>query len=160
MTLFQASVSGNHLNVNGYKNQYVLILDRENLRVYADTKCEFMACLLNEILSATIRNLKEGHMFEVRKLVIVLLIAAFLMIPFGSSTFAKATKYPPEPDPAVMMVDFFVARPIGFASLIIGTVSFAISSPFSALGDNVDQAYNLLIVDPAAYTFKRPLGGF
>ena len=99
-------------------------------------------------------------MYGAKKLVIVLLIAAFLFIPFGSSAVAKQTKYPPEPDPAVMMADFFVARPIGFASRIIGTVAFIISSPFSALGDNVDQAYSLLIVDPALYTFKRPLGGF
>ena len=29
-----------------------------------------------------------------RKLVIIFIIAAFLIIPFGSSAFAKATKYP------------------------------------------------------------------
>ena len=99
-------------------------------------------------------------MYRANKLVIVLLIAAFLFIPFGSSAVAKQTKYPPKPDSAVMLADFFVARPIGFASLIIGTAAFIISSPFSALGDNVDQAYNLMILDPALYTFKRPLGGF
>jgi hypothetical protein len=99
-------------------------------------------------------------MYGVKKLAIILLIATFLIIPLGSSALAKPTKYPPQPDSAVMLADFLVARPIGFASLIIGTVAFVLSSPFSALGDNVCQAYNLMIVDPALYTFKRPLGGF
>jgi hypothetical protein len=99
-------------------------------------------------------------MYGVRKLATIMLIAAFLIIPFGASSFAAPTKYPPEPSSAIMVADFFVARPIGLASLIIGTVSFIVSSPFSALGDNLDQAYELMVVEPAVYTFKRPLGGF
>jgi hypothetical protein len=99
-------------------------------------------------------------MYGVRKLATILLIAAFLIIPLGGSVQAEPTKYPPEPSSAIMVADFFVARPIGLASLILGTAAFIVSSPFSALGDNIDQAYNLMIVDPAVYTFKRPLGGF
>ena len=99
-------------------------------------------------------------MLGVRKLIIILLVAAFLVIPFGSSVFAKPKSYPPAPDPVVMIVDFCVARPLGFASLVIGTASFIVTSPFSALGKNVGQAFDLMIVDPAMYTFRRPLGGF
>jgi phosphatidylglycerophosphatase A len=99
-------------------------------------------------------------MHGVRKFAIILIIASFLIIPFGTSALAKPTKYPPDQDSGVMVVDFLVARPIGFASLIIGTVAFIVSSPFSALGCNIEEAYELMIVEPALYTFKRPLGGF
>jgi hypothetical protein len=92
--------------------------------------------------------------------IIWLIITSFLIIPFGASALAKQTQYPPQPDSAVMTVDFLVARPLGFASLIVGTVAFIVSSPFSALGDNIEQAYDLMILEPALYTFKRPLGGF
>ncbi|MCU0598286.1 MAG: hypothetical protein MUE70_03385 [Desulfobacterales bacterium] len=99
-------------------------------------------------------------MFGVRKMAIILIIASFLIIPFGASALAKPTVYPPEPDSGVMVVDFLVARPIGFTSLILGTAAFIVSSPFSALGNNIEQAYELMILEPALYTFKRPLGGF
>jgi hypothetical protein len=102
----------------------------------------------------------EANMVGVRKTFVILLMAAFLFIPFATSAIAAPTKYPPKPNSAVMAADFFVVRPIGIASLIIGTVSFVLSSPFSALGDNLDQAYELMVVEPAVYTFKRPLGGF
>jgi hypothetical protein len=99
-------------------------------------------------------------MHGVRKLAIILLVAIFLIIPLGSPASAKMTTHPPDPDSAVMVADFFVARPIGFASLIIGTAAFIVSSPFAYLGDNIEQAYDLMILEPALYTFKRPLGGF
>jgi hypothetical protein len=99
-------------------------------------------------------------MYGIRKLATIFLVAAFLCVPFGSSALAAPTTYPPKPSSAVMVADFFIARPIGLASLIIGTVSFIVSSPFSALGDNIGQAYDLMVVEPAVYTFKRPLGGF
>lgn len=99
-------------------------------------------------------------MYGVKKMVIALLIASFLAVSFGSSADARQTTYPPQPDPAVMMFDCLIARPIGFAALVIGTASFVVSLPFSALGHNVCQARDLMIVDPAVYTFTRPLGGF
>ena len=99
-------------------------------------------------------------MLRVKNMLLIIVAVSFLIISFESFLFAAPTTHPPKPDPAVMMADFFVARPIGFASLIIGSVSFVVSWPFSALGDNSQEAYNLMIVDPAVYTFKRPLGGF
>jgi len=37
---------------------------------------------------------------------------------------------------------------------------FVVSVPFSALGGNSQEAWNSLVVSPADYTFKRPLGHF
>jgi len=95
-----------------------------------------------------------------KKMIIALIVASFLVMSFGSSAIAKQTAYPPKPGAGVMMTDFFLARPIGLAALAVGSASFVVSLPFSWLGDNVCQAYELMVVDPALYTFKRPLGGF
>jgi hypothetical protein len=59
-----------------------------------------------------------------------------------------------------MAADFLVVRPLQFISLVTGTVFFVVSSPFSALGDNIDFAYQKMMVEPARMTFLRPLGVF
>ncbi|MFW2366383.1 MAG: hypothetical protein ACN4GW_08195 [Desulforhopalus sp.] len=62
--------------------------------------------------------------------------------------------------PAVMTADLVLCRPLGFVAMLGGTLIFVVSSPFSALGGNVEQAWDSLVVAPAKYTFKRPLGEF
>lgn len=59
-----------------------------------------------------------------------------------------------------MGVDALVVRPLGLVSTIGGSVLFILSSPFSAVGGNIDEAWDLLVAEPARYTFKRPLGHF
>jgi hypothetical protein len=95
-----------------------------------------------------------------RKWIVLLIVAVFLLMPFGSAAVAKMKSYPPENNGPLMVADFLVARPIGLASLMFGAVSFVASLPFSALGKNVDEAFDFMIVEPAVYTFTRPLGGF
>ena len=96
-----------------------------------------------------------------RKKIIILIMAVSLMvIPFGSSAVAKNLKYPIKNCAEVMAADFAVVRPLQFISLVTGAVVFVASLPFSALGGNVDEAYNLMIVDSARMTFTRPLGLF
>jgi hypothetical protein len=59
-----------------------------------------------------------------------------------------------------MLYDTLVLRPVGIVATVVGSVFWLISLPFSAAGDNVDTATEKLVKDPAAYTFKRPLGEF
>lgn len=59
-----------------------------------------------------------------------------------------------------MGVDALVARPLGLISTLGGSVLFLISSPFSAMGGNIDEAWDMLVAEPASYTFSRPLGHF
>ena len=65
-----------------------------------------------------------------------------------------------QPSPEAMTVDLVFCRPLGFVAMLGGTVAFVLSSPFSALGGNIDEAWESLVVHPADYTFKRPLGQF
>lgn len=60
--------------------------------------------------------------------------------------------------PAAMAIDLVILRPLGLVATLGGTLVFMVSSPFSALGGNLDEAWNSLVVTPAEYTFKRPLG--
>jgi hypothetical protein len=59
-----------------------------------------------------------------------------------------------------MMFDLAVVRPVGIVATAVGCVFFVVSSPFSALGGNINSAGEKLVKDPVAYTFKRPLGEF
>jgi hypothetical protein len=40
----------------------------------------------------------------------------------------------------------------------MGTAFFIASIPFSALSGNANEAFHELVIDPARFTFKRPLG--
>ena len=62
--------------------------------------------------------------------------------------------------PEAMIVDIVAARPIGLVATITGTVVFVVSLPFSALGGNTGEAWDSLVVSPAKYTFRRPLGDY
>ncbi len=63
-----------------------------------------------------------------------------------------------EPEFGEMATDLVVARPVGFALTALGTAAFIVSLPFSALGGNVEQAAEKLIIEPGKETFVRCLG--
>ncbi len=65
-----------------------------------------------------------------------------------------------EPEATVMIIDGLMVRPISLVATVVGTVAFVITLPFSALGGNVGEAGENLVVRPAAYTFFRCLGCF
>ncbi len=65
-----------------------------------------------------------------------------------------------EPGPMGMIIDGLVVRPIGLVATIIGSVLFVVTLPFSAMGDNVEQARENLVEAPAAFTFTRCLERF
>ena len=92
------------------------------------------------------------------KLALVLaLAAALVVVPFGS-VLAQDDPYTKDRDPGAMTADLLLARPVGLCAIVVGAAVFVVSLPFSALGGNTDQAYKKLVADPAAYTFRRPLG--
>lgn len=57
-----------------------------------------------------------------------------------------------------MIFDIAFMRPFGLLATVGGAVAFVISLPFSALGGNVGEAADKLVVAPAKFTFVRPLG--
>ncbi len=62
------------------------------------------------------------------------------------------------PSGAAMAADLVLARPLGFAATLIGTVIFVVGLPFELIAGNIHDPARRLIADPARYTFTRPLG--
>jgi hypothetical protein len=63
-----------------------------------------------------------------------------------------------EPSSGEVLVDAVIARPIGLLTTIAGAVAFVVSLPFTLPSNSVDRAKEALVVKPARYTFKRPIG--
>lgn len=57
-----------------------------------------------------------------------------------------------------MVADAVIARPFGLAATVGGSAIFVVTLPFTALGGNVKQAADTLVVGPARETFVRCLG--
>jgi len=63
-----------------------------------------------------------------------------------------------EPSSGEVLVDAVIARPIGLLTTIAGAAAFVVSLPFTLPSKSVDRAKEALVVTPARYTFKRPIG--
>ena len=79
-----------------------------------------------------------------------------------ASIFASgiATAYNPreEVHTGAMIADAIAVRPLMFGALIVGTFTFVVSSPLSAFGGNIEESFEQMVLEPAKYTFVRPLG--
>lgn len=87
-------------------------------------------------------------------------IAALIITPFATTVQAQDYFEAREPGGGAMIYDLVVLRPVGIVATAVGSVAWLISLPFSALGDNVDQATDKLIKTPGKFTFVRPIGEF
>ena len=105
--------------------------------------------------------LKEEDMHKIgKRSMILLLIAAMIFIPFGTSALAESKALDNNISAEAMAADFFVVRPLGIVASVLGTAVFIVSLPFSALGGNTKTACQKLVKDPAKFTFTRALGEF
>ena len=57
-----------------------------------------------------------------------------------------------------ILVDGFILRPAGVLATIVGSLAFVVTLPVSIPTRSVDKAAQKLVVDPAKYTFARPMG--
>lgn len=95
-----------------------------------------------------------------KRTTVFFLVLAFVAVPWCAmaSSEMRGTDY--ELSSCAMAGDVVLARPFGLVSLTLGFGLFVISSPFSALGGNIGDAWMTLVADPAKFTFTRPLGKF
>ena len=91
---------------------------------------------------------------------IYFLITTLVLIPFGTAAFAQEQEPGNADVRGKMVADVLIVRPLGIVSTILGTALFLVSLPFSAMGGNVNEARQKLVVEPGRFTFKRPLGEF
>jgi hypothetical protein len=108
-------------------------------------------------------HLKGGDMNRFTKhTLIICLITVMMVLPMiSSSAMAQNTiEEEKETSLAAVAVDLVAVRPLGCASTVVGLLGYVVSLPFSIPGDNDDVVWENLVKEPAAYTFKRPVGEF
>jgi hypothetical protein len=89
-----------------------------------------------------------------RPLAALLATALLAVAPLAS---ADEVRYD-DPSFTSMVIDGAIARPLGLGATVVGTAVWIVTLPFSALGGNVGEAADRLVIDPARFTFVRPLG--
>ena len=87
-----------------------------------------------------------------------LLLVTAASLPVAANAETHEEEYVETPSGAEMIIDAVVVRPLSLVGTVIGVVFFVVTLPFSALGGNVGEAADTLVVEPATYTFVRPLG--
>lgn len=92
------------------------------------------------------------------RLISAALALALVMVP--ASAAAQEDNTISGDKAADMVVDAVVIRPLGLAATLVGTVLTVVALPFTIPSGSVGASAHELIVRPAEYTFKRPLGDF
>ncbi|MBW1735078.1 MAG: hypothetical protein JRJ09_08115 [Deltaproteobacteria bacterium] len=95
---------------------------------------------------------------KTRKRAAVLVIAA--MAFFHCTATVSAEQYVDNLDEkgGYMAGDLLVIRPLGILATAAGSIIYVLSLPFSVAGGNEEEARQKLVIEPAKYTFTRPLG--
>ena len=76
------------------------------------------------------------------------------LISLCGVTTSRASGY------AASVVDVVIVRPAGFAATVVGSAFFVVALPFAAAANGVKETGDALVVDPAKFTFVRPVGDF
>lgn len=84
--------------------------------------------------------------------------AVVLGLLFSAPQLSMAQETHQQPTAMAMTGDLVLARPALLVMTVIGTAAFVVSLPFSALGGNVGDAADTLVVGPGKATFVRCLG--
>ncbi len=90
-------------------------------------------------------------------------LALLAALPVASSLAAERAGDDPlyradAPRAYSMVADALIARPLLVAGTVVGMAAFVVTLPFSALGGNVDEAADALVIEPAREAFVRCLG--
>ena len=77
-----------------------------------------------------------------------------------SASLAGAEDQSPQPPPTAdaTAADLLIARPGGLVATVLGSAVFIVGLPFTLLNGSTGEAAQKLVVEPAQYTFARPLG--
>lgn len=95
-----------------------------------------------------------------RKTIVSVALGATLAL---FANFASADEYGNDidgkPSAGAMAFDLLVVRPVSLVATVLGTGLFFLSVPLSIIqGEPPGDPAKKLVVEPARYTFDRPLG--
>ena len=86
-----------------------------------------------------------------KKIVVIMLT---LIIVFTSSMAFAAT----DTSATSVMTDILLLRPVGLASLGVGTAMYIVALPFSLITKSHGTTVKVLVKEPFNYVFVRPVG--
>lgn len=86
------------------------------------------------------------------------ILAATLTLAGGLAGAQDDPSYLPPPSADATAADLLIARPGGLAATVLGAAVFVVGLPFTLINGSTGQAAQQLVVQPAQYTFTRPLG--
>lgn len=88
-------------------------------------------------------------------------IAAGVVLALGAAV-AQAEEFRESadetPGAGAMAFDLIVVRPLGLVGTVLGTGLFVLQLPFAAIQGEFADPARRFVVEPARYTFTRPLG--
>jgi len=93
-----------------------------------------------------------------RRFLAILMVVALAVAFMAPPVRAERDLPIDEASGEAMVFDIIFMRPAGLVATVGGALVFVVSLPFSALGGNVGEAADQLVVAPAKFTFHRPLG--
>ena len=85
-------------------------------------------------------------------------VFAVLLTVIASLTHAEETVTPGSVSGGAVAADLLIARPLGLVATVLGIGTCIVTLPFTLISGSTELATQKLIVEPAAYTFTRPLG--
>ncbi|HWV09397.1 multidrug transporter [Pseudomonas sp. GD03944] len=94
---------------------------------------------------------------------VLALTSGLLALPAQAEVVQQNTSGDPvytvnAPKGYAMIGDLLIARPLLIGATVIGAAAFVVSLPFTALGGNVGEAGQALVVEPGREAFVRCLG--
>ncbi len=101
-------------------------------------------------------TLSQGK--KMKRTISAIALASMMSVSMAASADVVEDSSMNRPTVWAMGIDAGLVRPVGLAATIIGAGLFVVTLPFSALGGNVGESAERLVVDPAKMTFLRCLG--
>ena len=95
-----------------------------------------------------------------KRLLCSLVIVSLVLIPMVSTTFAGNPVEVQEKTAEGMAFDLVLLRPLGLVATVLGSAVHVVGLIFSGPGGNAGESAELLVKEPAKFTFARPLGDF
>jgi hypothetical protein len=93
------------------------------------------------------------------KPIVLLALGAFLLTSLSLPVFAQEEDFrAAEISGGTVMLDLIILRPLGVIAQIGGLALCAVALPVGGIMGNSEQVAEKLIVEPAKFTWGRPLG--
>lgn len=86
-------------------------------------------------------------------------LAAVMTATSSLAAAADMNELKDTPSAGAMLIDLVLVRPVGLVATVIGAAVYVVALPFAVMqGKEPLETAQSLVVEPARYTFMRPLG--